>query len=197
MACSRSVSYIWRYIVRVRDLLNPKSSSSLHHQKLGPYVENLAKLAVTSFVNINGLMDEGNKARTVAATNMNETSSRSHAVFTIILTQRKKDSLTGLVAEKFSKISLVDLAGSERAKDTEAEGKRLQEGININKSLKTLLIVIHALASAKKKGDFVPYRDSVLTWLLKENLGGNFRTAMIAAISPAQINNEETLSTVR
>uniref|UniRef100_A0A1X7T9E7 Kinesin motor domain-containing protein n=1 Tax=Amphimedon queenslandica TaxID=400682 RepID=A0A1X7T9E7_AMPQE len=142
-------------------------------------------------------MDEGNKARTVAATNMNETSSRSHAVFTIILTQRKKDSLTGLVAEKFSKISLVDLAGSERAKDTEAEGKRLQEGININKSLKTLLIVIHALASAKKKGDFVPYRDSVLTWLLKENLGGNFRTAMIAAISPAQINNEETLSTAK
>uniref|UniRef100_A0A1X7TEX8 Kinesin motor domain-containing protein n=1 Tax=Amphimedon queenslandica TaxID=400682 RepID=A0A1X7TEX8_AMPQE len=168
------VSYMWRYIVRVRDLLNPKSSSSLRHQKLGPYVENLAKLAVTSFANINGLMDEGNKARTVAATNMNETSSRSHAVFTIILTQRKKDS-------DWTGSRKVDLAGSERAKDTGAEGKRLQEGTNINKSLTTLGIVIHALASAKKKGDFVPYRDSVLTWLLKENLGGNFRTAMIAA----------------
>ncbi|XP_019856044.1 PREDICTED: kinesin-like protein unc-104 [Amphimedon queenslandica] len=200
LSYSVEVSYMEIYCERVRDLLNPKSSGNLRvreHQKLGPYVENLAKLAVTSFANINGLMDEGNKARTVAATNMNETSSRSHAVFTIILTQRKKDSMTGLVAEKVSKISLVDLAGSERAKDTGAEGKRLQEGANINKSLTTLGKVIHALASAKKKGDFVPYRDSVLTWLLKENLGGNSRTAMIAAISPAQINYDETLSTLR
>ncbi|XP_003391840.1 PREDICTED: kinesin-like protein KIF1C, partial [Amphimedon queenslandica] len=163
----------------------------------GPYVKHLANVAVTSFANINRLMDEGNKARTVAATDINETSSRSHAVFTIILTQRKKDSLTGLVAGKVSKISLVDLAGKERAKDTGAEGKRLQEGANINKLLTTLGIVTHALASAKKKGDFVPYGDSILTWLLKENLGGNSRTSMIASSSPAQINNEERLSNVR
>jgi kinesin family protein 1 len=105
--------------------------------------------------------------------------------------------MTGLNTEKVSKISLVDLAGSERAKDTGAEGKRLQEGANINKSLTTLGKVIHALAASKKKGDYVPYRDSVLTWLLKENLGGNSKTAMIAAISPAHINYEETLSTLR
>jgi kinesin family protein 1 len=200
LSFSVEVSYMEIYCEKVRDLLNPKSSGNLRvreHSKLGPYVENLAKLAVTSFANINDLMDEGNKARTVAATNMNETSSRSHAVFTIILTQKKHDSMTGLNTEKVSKISLVDLAGSERAKDTGAEGKRLQEGANINKSLTTLGKVIHALAASKKKGDYVPYRDSVLTWLLKENLGGNSKTAMIAAISPAHINYEETLSTLR
>jgi kinesin family protein 1 len=102
-----------------------------------------------------------------------------------------------------SKISLVDLAGSERAKDTGAEGKRLLEGANINKSLTTLGKVIHSLAEVssssgkKRKKEFVPYRDSVLTWILKENLGGNSRTTMIATISPADINYEETLSTLR
>ncbi|KAK8778191.1 hypothetical protein V5799_020468, partial [Amblyomma americanum] len=146
-------------------------------------------------------MDEGNKARTVAATNMNETSSRSHAVFTIIFTQRKTDKDTGLATERVSKISLVDLAGSERADSTGAQGTRLKEGANINKSLTTLGKVISALAEVatkkKRKGDFIPYRDSVLTWLLRENLGGNSKTAMIAAISPADINYEETLSTLR
>merc|ERR1711953_1491019 len=163
-------------------------------------------LAVTSFEDILDLMDEGNKARTVAATNMNETSSRSHAVFTIIFTQHKHDETSGLTAEKVSKISLVDLAGSERAESTGAKGTRLKEGANINKSLTTLGKVISALAestnntavkSKKKKGDFIPYRDSVLTWLLRENLGGNSKTAMVAAISPADINYDETLSTLR
>ena len=148
-------------------------------------------------------MDEGNKSRTVAATNMNETSSRSHAVFTLIFTQRTVDDLTGLNTEKVSKISLVDLAGSERADSTGAQGVRLKEGANINKSLTTLGKVISALAemsSSKKKkkgGDHIPYRDSVLTWLLRENLGGNSKTAMIAAISPADVNYDETLSTLR
>ncbi len=104
-----------------------------------------------------------------------------------------------------SKISLVDLAGSERADSTGATGVRLKEGANINKSLTTLGKVIHALAEAsdpskKKKGsqaEFVPYRDSILTWLLRENLGGNSRTAMVAALSPADINYDETLSTLR
>ncbi|XP_018022426.1 kinesin-like protein KIF1C [Hyalella azteca] len=147
----------------------------------------------------------GNKARTVAATNMNETSSRSHAVFTMVLTQRRHDRTTDLWSERVSKISLVDLAGSERADSTGAKGTRLKEGANINKSLTTLGKVISALAEVaskptgkKKKGDqFIPYRDSILTWLLRENLGGNSKTAMVAAISPADINYDETLSTLR
>uniref|UniRef100_A0A8C7E3Q0 plus-end-directed kinesin ATPase n=1 Tax=Naja naja TaxID=35670 RepID=A0A8C7E3Q0_NAJNA len=144
--------------------------------------------------------------RTVAATNMNETSSRSHAVFTIVFTQKKHDAETNMSTEKVSKISLVDLAGSERADSTGAKGTRLKEGANINKSLTTLGKVISALAEVdnctskskkKKKTDFIPYRDSVLTWLLRENLGGNSRTAMVAALSPADINYDETLSTLR
>ncbi|XP_033180608.1 kinesin-like protein unc-104 isoform X7 [Bombus impatiens] len=201
---SVEVSYMEIYCERVRDLLNPKNKGNLRvreHPLLGPYVEDLSKLAVMSYQDIHDLIDEGNKARTVAATNMNETSSRSHAVFTIFFTQQKQDSATGLVTEKVSKISLVDLAGSERADSTGAKGTRLKEGANINKSLTTLGKVISALAEIatkkKKKADFIPYRDSVLTWLLRENLGGNSKTAMIAAVSPADINYDETLSTLR
>jgi kinesin family protein 1 len=149
---------------------------------------------------------------------MNETSSRSHAIFTVIvsssrqnprgrdrtdnyqLTQKRLDPITKMTGEKVSKISLVDLAGSERQGSTGVTGARLKEGVNINKSLTTLGKVIAALATAstvrtKKKDDHVPYRDSILTWLLKESLGGNSKTAMIAAISPADY--EETLSTLR
>ncbi|XP_033012108.1 kinesin-like protein KIF1B isoform X10 [Lacerta agilis] len=200
---SVEVSYMEIYCERVRDLLNPKNKGNLRvreHPLLGPYVEDLSKLAVTSYTDIADLMDAGNKARTVAATNMNETSSRSHAVFTIVFTQKKHDLETDLSTEKVSKISLVDLAGSERADSTGAKGTRLKEGANINKSLTTLGKVISALAEVskkKKKTDFIPYRDSVLTWLLRENLGGNSRTAMVAALSPADINYDETLSTLR
>ncbi|XP_018048847.1 PREDICTED: kinesin-like protein unc-104 isoform X12 [Atta colombica] len=201
---SVEVSYMEIYCERVRDLLNPKNRGNLRvreHPLYGPYVEDLSKLAVLSYEDIHDLIDEGNKARTVAATNMNETSSRSHAVFTIFFTQQQQDSTTGLMTEKVSKISLVDLAGSERADSTGAKGTRLKEGANINKSLTTLGKVISALAEIatkkKKKADFIPYRDSVLTWLLRENLGGNSKTAMIAAVSPADINYDETLSTLR
>uniref|UniRef100_A0A4X1W9M5 plus-end-directed kinesin ATPase n=1 Tax=Sus scrofa TaxID=9823 RepID=A0A4X1W9M5_PIG len=177
MSYSVEVSYMEIYCERVRDLLNPKNKGNLRvreHPLLGPYVEDLSKLAVTSYTDIADLMDAGNKARTVAATNMNETSSRSHAVFTIVFTQKKLDNETNLSTEK--------------------------EGANINKSLTTLGKVISALAEVskkKKKTDFIPYRDSVLTWLLRENLGGNSRTAMVAALSPADINYDETLSTLR
>uniref|UniRef100_A0A8C2CYE0 plus-end-directed kinesin ATPase n=1 Tax=Cyprinus carpio TaxID=7962 RepID=A0A8C2CYE0_CYPCA len=138
MSYSVEVSYMEIYCERVRDLLNPKNKGNLRvreHPLLGPYVEDLSKLAVTSYNDIQDLMDSGNKARTVAATNMNETSSRSHAVFNIIFTQKRHDSDTDNTSEKVSKISLVDLAGSERA-----------EGANINKSLTTLGKVISALA---------------------------------------------------
>ncbi|KAG0010303.1 kinesin-like protein Klp8, partial [Entomortierella chlamydospora] len=205
------VSYMEIYCERVRDLLNPKNKGHLkvrEHPSLGPYVEDLSKLMVTSFQDIENLMDEGNKARTVAATNMNETSSRSHAVFTVLLTQTRYDIETKLETEKVSRICLVDLAGSERANSTGATGARLKEGANINKSLTTLGKVISALAEASgapapKKGakkpaeTFVPYRDSVLTWLLKDCLGGNSKTTMIAALSPADVNYDETLSTLR
>ncbi|KFV75592.1 Kinesin-like KIF1B [Struthio camelus australis] len=209
MSYSVEVSYMEIYCERVRDLLSPKNKGNLRvreHPLMGPYVEDLSKLAVTSYNDIQDLMDSGNKARTVAATNMNETSSRSHAVFNIIFTQKRHDAETDITTEKVSKISLVDLAGSERADSTGAKGTRLKEGANINKSLTTLGKVISALAEMdsgpnknkkKKKTDFIPYRDSVLTWLLRENLGGNSRTAMVAALSPADINYDETLSTLR
>uniref|UniRef100_A0A8C2U4C1 Kinesin family member 13A n=1 Tax=Coturnix japonica TaxID=93934 RepID=A0A8C2U4C1_COTJA len=184
------VSYMEIYNEKVRDLLDPKGSrQSLkvrEHKVLGPYVDGLSQLAVTNFEDIESLMSEGNKSRTVAATNMNEESSRSHA--------------SGVCVSKVSKVSLVDLAGSERVSKTGAAGERLKEGSNINKSLSTLGLVISSLAdqaAGKGKNKFVPYRDSVLTWLLKDNLGGNSQTAMIATISPAADNYEETLSTLR
>jgi kinesin family protein 1 len=203
LSCTVEVSYLEIYNERVRDLLNPTTKGNLRvreHPSTGPYVEDLAKLVVRSFPEIENLMDEGNKARTVAATNMNETSSRSHAVFTLTLTQKRRDVETSMSGEKVAKISLVDLAGSERAQSTGATGARLKEGAEINRSLSTLGRVIASLAdisTGKKKNAQVPYRDSILTWLLKDSLGGNSLTAMIAAISPADINFEETLSTLR
>ncbi|XP_023809427.1 kinesin-like protein KIF13B isoform X1 [Oryzias latipes] len=198
------VSYMEIYNEKVRDLLDPKGSRQTlrvrEHKVLGPYVDGLSRLAVASYKDIESLMSEGNKSRTVAATNMNEESSRSHAVFNIILTHTLKDLKSGTSGEKVSRLSLVDLAGSERAAKTGAAGERLKEGSNINKSLTTLGLVISALAeqgTTKNKTKFVPYRDSVLTWLLKDCLGGNSRTAMVATVSPAADNYDETLSTLR
>uniref|UniRef100_A0A913HFY2 Kinesin motor domain-containing protein n=2 Tax=Strongyloides stercoralis TaxID=6248 RepID=A0A913HFY2_STRER len=203
VSCKVEVSYMEIYNEKVRDLLDPKNSTKRplkvrEHKILGPTVDGLSVLAVSSFEQINQLIDEGNKSRTVAATNMNAQSSRSHAVFTIRLTQTIKQLEKNFSGEKVAKISLVDLAGSERAQKTGAVGKRLEEGGNINKSLTTLGMVISALAEKNgKKDKFVPYRDSVLTWLLKDNLGGNSKTIMIATISPSSDNYDETLSTLR
>lgn len=203
------VSYLEIYNERVRDLLRRKSSKTFNlrvreHPKEGPYVEDLSKHLVQNYADVEELMDAGNINRTTAATGMNDVSSRSHAIFTIKFTQAKFDS--EMPCETVSKIHLVDLAGSERADATGATGVRLKEGGNINKSLVTLGNVISALADlsqdaantlAKKKPVFVPYRDSVLTWLLKDSLGGNSKTIMIATISPADVNYGETLSTLR
>uniref|UniRef100_A0A672LQ13 Kinesin family member 1C n=1 Tax=Sinocyclocheilus grahami TaxID=75366 RepID=A0A672LQ13_SINGR len=179
LSFSVEVSYMEIYCERVRDLLNPKSRGALRvreHPIMGPYVEDLSKMAVTNYSDIADLMDTGNKASTCIYSGF-------------------------LSSVQVSKISLVDLAGSERADSSGAKGMRLKEGANINKSLTTLGKVISALAdmhgSKKRRSDFIPYRDSVLTWLLRENLGGNSRTAMIAALSPADINYEEILSTLR
>ncbi len=211
------VSYMEIYNEKVHDLLDPaggtrQSLKVREHNILGPYVDGLSTLAVSSFAEIDSLMAEGNKSRTVAATNMNSESSRSHAVFTLTLTCSVYDSMADVRGERVSKMSLVDLAGSERAVKTGAVGERLKEGSNINKSLTTLGLVISKLADqaaaaslgaagrrkeTSKSSTFVPYRDSVLTWLLKDNLGGNSKTIMISTISPAADSYEETLSTLR
>ncbi|XP_067845571.1 kinesin-like protein KIF16B isoform X2 [Heptranchias perlo] len=203
------VSYLEIYNERVRDLLRRKSTKTYNlrvreHPRDGPYVEDLSKHLVQNYSDVEELMEAGNINRTTAATGMNDVSSRSHAIFTINFTQAKFDA--EMPCETVSKIHLVDLAGSERADATGATGVRLKEGGNINKSLVTLGNVISALADlsqdganpqAKKKQVFVPYRDSVLTWLLKDSLGGNSKTIMIATISPADVNYGETLSTLR
>ncbi|KAI4882516.1 hypothetical protein NFI96_018904 [Prochilodus magdalenae] len=141
-----------------------------------------------------GCLELGNSARTVGSTAMNAASSRSHAIFTINLEQRRGGDKNDLVV---SKLHLVDLAGSERQKKTKAEGDRLKEGISINRGLLSLGNVISALGDESKKGSFVPYRDSKLTRLLQDSLGGNSHTLMIACISPADSNIEETINTLR
>ncbi|XP_043219855.1 kinesin-like protein Klp98A [Amphibalanus amphitrite] len=198
------VSYLEIYNEQVKDLLQKQQSHSLRvreHPQTGPYVEQLSRHLVSSYSDISELIERGNTHRTTASTGMNDTSSRSHAIFTIGFTQAAL--VEGLPSERTSKIHLVDLAGSERAKATGATGCRLREGAHINKSLVTLGSVISALAEAGHRHTpggrtpFVPYRDSTLTWLLKDSLGGNAKTVMIAAISPADVNYGETLSTLR
>ena len=196
------VSYLEIYNERVKDLLKKNSSHNLkvrEHPSQGPYVQDLSRHLVAEFKEILCLMEQGNNLRTTAATNMNDTSSRSHAIFTITFVQATY--LEGMPHETESKIHLVDLAGSERANATGATGQRLKEGAHINKSLVTLGSVISALAEAGQKAgkskSHIPYRDSTLTWLLKDSLGGNSKTIMIATISPAEVNHNETLSTLR
>lgn len=197
------VSYLEIYNERVRDLLGPQSVGHAlrvrEHRIHGPYVENLSQHPVIDFNEIHNCMVRGNQERTTASTNMNDTSSRSHAIFTITFVQAGFSN--NMPSETVSKIHLVDLAGSERANSTGATGQRLKEGAHINKSLVTLGSVISSLAEmsnpAGSKKFYIPYRDSTLTWLLKDSLGGNSKTIMIAAISPADVNYSETLSTLR
>ncbi|XP_062501904.1 kinesin-like protein KIF28 isoform X2 [Corticium candelabrum] len=191
------------YNEQVRDLLNktcPKGGLQVRQNpKLGLfYVQDLKRVPVGSYREIEKRMEEGTANRTVASTNMNATSSRAHTVVTIMFDQIVKNE-AGQETKKSSMINLVDLAGSERADSTGATGDRLKEGANINKSLSSLGNVISALAeeAAGKKKVLVPYRDSILTKLLKNALGGNSKTVMIAALSPADINYDETLGTLR
>ncbi|CAN6663939.1 hypothetical protein TRVA0_035S01134 [Trichomonascus vanleenenianus] len=191
------ISYLEIYNEKARDLLNPKNKTALkvrEHPSLGPYAADLTKHIVGSYPEVQLLIKEGNKTRTVAATNMNASSSRSHAVFTILLTQSKEEM--SLTTEKASRISIIDLAGSERAAISGTSGMRLKEGSEINKSLTTLGRVISSLARPKKK-EVVAYRDSTLTWLLKDSLGGNSMTTVVATVSPSRKNADQTLSTLR
>lgn len=168
------------------------------HPVLGVYVKGLQEIVVDSVSKLQLIIDQGMKNRTVASTQMNADSSRSHSVFIINLHQKDIQDETKSI---FAKINLVDLAGSERVKSTGATGSILKEGANINKSLSALGNVINALVEASKGGKnastFIPYRNSKLTRVLQESLGGNSITAMLAAMSPAASNFEETLSTLK
>jgi len=189
------------YNEKLRDLLNPKTANDqlkIRTSSSGMYVENIKEVAVDSYKSIEKQMDVGTRNRTVGATQMNATSSRAHTVFTINFTKIEKKG--GLASEVKASLNLVDLAGSERANSTGATGARLKEGAAINQSLSNLGLVISALAEQAnnpKKKVLVPYRASKLTMLLQNALGGNSKTVMLAALSPADINYEETLSTLR
>ncbi|XP_070576450.1 uncharacterized protein [Ptychodera flava] len=221
------VSYLEIYNERVRDLLHAHKKHTYtlkvrEHPLEGPYVQDLSWHTVSDLAAVQMLIDKGNANRTTAATHMHDASSRSHAIFTLNFTQAKLED--NLPSEIVSKINLVDLAGCERADPRYSRG-RLLEGASINKSLVTLGNVISALAenslststsvesfssiggsdedssprslSGRRKHTYIPYRNSVLTWLLKDSLGGNAKTIMVATISPASHHFNETLSTLR
>ncbi|XP_057629078.1 chromosome-associated kinesin KIF4-like [Chionomys nivalis] len=191
------VSYLEIYNEEILDLLCPsreKTQINIREDpKEGIKLVGLTEKTVLVASDTVDCLEQGNNSRTVASTAMNSHSSRSHAIFTISIEQRKKNDKTSSFR---SKLHLVDLAGSERQKKTKAEGDRLREGININRGLLCLGNVISALGD-DKKGSFVPYRDSKLTRLLQDSLGGNSHTLMIACVSPADSNLEETLNTLR
>jgi len=190
---STSVSYIEIYSEKITDLLSGATSLAIReHPTNGPYVESLRQVIVYNFADVKKLIESGNTARKTCATLMNAHSSRSHAILTIYFTQIIEDSVKS--REIRSKINLVDLAGSERMELSGVTGVAAAEAISINKSLSTLGLVIGKLS---KKDGHIPFRDSTLTWLLKESLGGNSLTYMIATISPSSLNYQDTLSTLR
>ncbi|XP_073727256.1 kinesin family member 4 isoform X5 [Misgurnus anguillicaudatus] len=193
-----AVSYLEIYNEEILDLLctsKDKPVISIREDpKEGIKIVGLTEKEVSTAHEMVGCLELGNSARTVGSTAMNAASSRSHAIFTISLEQRRKGDKSDIM---ISKLHLVDLAGSERQKKTKAEGDRLKEGISINRGLLSLGNVISALGDESKKGTFVPYRDSKLTRLLQDSLGGNSHTLMIACISPADSNIEETINTLR
>ncbi|KAF0685901.1 hypothetical protein As57867_022204, partial [Aphanomyces stellatus] len=193
--CTVKMSFVEIYNERVYDLLNPQVKESLkvrEHPEKGTYVEHVSNLVVTSSHDIQYLLAEGSKTRTVASTHMNQMSSRSHAILTLTLHWVDAKSSQ----PRASKLCMVDLAGSERT--DLASGDRLREAASINKSLSALGDVINALASnATTTSNFVQYRNSVLTRLLKDSLSGSSRLIMLAAISPCCIHYDETLSTLK
>ncbi|XP_064310849.1 kinesin-like protein KIF14 [Phalacrocorax carbo] len=203
------MSFFEVYNEKIHDLLVFKAESRQkkqplrvrEHPVLGPYVEGLTVNVVSSYSDIQSWLELGNKQRATAATVMNDKSSRSHSVFTLVMTQTKVELVDEEQCDRrlTSHINLIDLAGSECCSTAQTTGERLKEGVSINKSLLTLGKVISALSkqSQNRKKTFIPYRESVLTWLLKESLGGNSQTAMIATVSPAASSTEETLSTLR
>ena len=193
-------AYLQIYNEMISDLLKPNSTNKnlniREDKKKGLYVEHLSEWAVRGPNDIYALLERGASCRAIANTNMNDVSSRSHAVFMIIVEQMISDSdFNGKQIIKVGRLNLVDLAGSERTRVTGATGKQLEESKKINKSLSALGNVINALTDPKGR-THIPYRDSKLTRLLENSLGGNCKTTMIATISPAQCSFNESLSTL-
>lgn len=190
---SVKVSFCEIYLEKIRDLLNPrKTNLKISEDKTrGVFIKDLSEYYVASENEVFALLKLGNKQREVAGTLMNEESSRSHAIFMVTISQHNTQDLS----LKTGKMFLVDLAGSEKLSKTAAEGKRLDETKNINKSLSSLGNVICALTDGKSV--HVPYRDSKLTRVLSESLGGNSKTSLVVTVSSALINENETLSTLR
>ncbi|KAI9804203.1 MAG: Kinesin heavy chain [Sarcosagium campestre] len=187
------VSYMEIYMERIRDLLAPQNDNlPVHEEKnRGVYVKGLLEIYVSSVQEVYEVMRRGGAARATAATNMNQESSRSHSIFVVTITQKNVE--TG--SAKSGQLFLVDLAGSEKVGKTGASGQTLEEAKKINKSLSALGMVINSLTDGKSS--HIPYRDSKLTRILQESLGGNSRTTLIINCSPSSYNDAETLSTLR
>jgi hypothetical protein len=198
------ISMLEIYNESVQDLLSDpslKTSKGLNVREskvMGVYVQDLSKHPVDSFEAIERIMEDGNKNRSIGSTEMNKTSSRAHTIIT--LSFKQFEVIDGRTTERFSNINLVDLAGSERAKKTKATKDRLKEGSMINLSLTVLGQVINVLAEKSTghgKNAVVPYRDSKLTRILQNALGGNSKTIMVCAVSPAEMNYDESLNTLK
>ncbi|KAJ4295484.1 Kinesin heavy chain [Kalmusia sp. IMI 367209] len=187
------VSYMEIYMERIRDLLVPQNDNlPVHEEKnRGVYVKGLLEVYVSSVEEVYEVMRRGGNARAVSATNMNQESSRSHSIFVITVSQKN----VGNGSMKSGQLFLVDLAGSEKVGKTGASGQTLEEAKKINKSLSALGMVINSLTDGKSS--HIPYRDSKLTRILQESLGGNSRTTLIINCSPSSYNDAETLSTLR
>uniref|UniRef100_H2ZLU2 Kinesin-like protein n=1 Tax=Ciona savignyi TaxID=51511 RepID=H2ZLU2_CIOSA len=189
-------SYLEIYQEDIRDLLSKDQSKRLELKErpdTGVYVKDLLSFVTKSVKEIEHVMNVGNQNRSVGATNMNEHSSRSHAIFVITI-ECSEDGLDGKNHIRVGKLNLVDLAGSERQTKSGATGERLKEATKINLSLSALGNVISSLVDGR---GHIPYRDSKLTRLLQDSLGGNAKTVMVANIGPASYNSDETLTTLR
>lgn len=191
-------SFIEIYNEQIFDLLDPASSGLFLREniKTGVFVEGVIEQVVTSAAEAYQVLSVGWRNRSVASTSMNRESSRSHAVFALAIESKEKTS--ALVNIRMSRLNLVDLAGSERQKDSQAEGQRLKEASNINRSLSCLGHVIMGLGDvANGKSRHISYRDSKLTFLLRDSLGGNAKTYIIANVHPGSKCFGETLSTLQ
>lgn len=186
------VGFMEIYLEKIKDLLSGKDNLAIHQEtERGVYVEGLAELYCSSVTEVVSIIQRGDANRTVSATNMNEASSRSHSILVITVAQKNIETSS----TKTGRLYLVDLAGSEKVAKTGATGKLLDEAKKINQSLSALGNVINALTDGKHS--HIPYRDSRLTRLLSESLGGNSRTTLIINCSPSNLNDAETLSTLR
>jgi len=196
------VSCLEIYNEHVRDLGYSSTQAALRVREapgVGVFVDGLSSRVISTIGEMHATLEDAIESRVIGATAMNAVSSRSHLILTIKFSQKLWNPQTNLTMERMSKINLIDLAGSERSGKTLARGDQMKEGAQINKSLSTLGRVIQALSKSDAgcENAHVPFRDSLLTWLLKESLGGNAKTTMLACLSPSTVNFEESLSTLR